>query len=133
MVLQTVLQKVLGKRMHKDSLIVACSKENFNKIYLNEMAWYPIPIAKDKITQIKYVFAYQKSPIAAITHVATVKDISIFEGTKKYIVRFKKAPEEIKHIEMGQDQRNVPQNPRYSTYDIIIKSDNMDSIYGEIV
>jgi hypothetical protein len=113
----------------RNSLIVACSKENFSKLFIGEHAWYPIPISILKIPDIKYIFAYQKSPIAAITHYAEVKEILSTEDKNKYKIVFKSRPIEIDYIEMGKDQRNVPQNPRYGNKDKIIDAKNMDFIY----
>lgn len=112
-----------------NTLVVACSHENFEQIFIGENSWYPISIDKNKISQIKFVVAYRKMPVAAITHLAEIEMIIPYENTKKYKVIFKEKPKEIMHIPMGQDQRNVPQNPRYTTLDNIKNSKNMDSLY----
>lgn len=112
-----------------DSLIVACSKKNFNEQFIGEMAWYPISINSSKIDSIKYVFAYQKSPIAAITHLAEVGRIEKIESLKKYKIIFKAPPTKINPVLMGEDQRNVPQNPRYANHDRVLKAKKMDQIF----
>ena len=112
-----------------DSLIVACGKESFNEIFINEKSWYPVAINIKKIDEIKFVFAYQKSPIAAITYVAEVKEIVNVEGTSKYKLIFKDTPKKIRKVPMGKDQRNVPQNPRYANSEVVVKALNMDCIF----
>ena len=112
-----------------DSLIVACGSENFKEQFFSEKAWYPVSISSEKLCNIKYLFAYQKSPIASITHMAEVESILLIEGTKKYKIIFKNTPIKINNIPMGKDQRNVPQNPRYANSQRVHKAINMDNIF----
>lgn len=115
--------------MHElNSLIVSCGKDNFKIQYIDENAWYPVSINPTKIPQLKYIFAYQKSPVAAITHVAQIKNITPIIGSSKYKITFN-APEQIRTVPMGRDQRNVPQNPRYARYKKVIGALNMDAIF----
>lgn len=115
--------------MELNTLIVACKKENFDSVFISEKSWYPISIGAEKVKDIKYVISYQKSPISALTHIATVKKIERIPNSKKYKIIFKNTPTEITYIEMGENRKNVPQNPRYGNKEKILKAKTMDDIY----
>ena len=116
--------------MKKDTLVVACGGENFDEVFMKECAWYPIPLSQERIPTIKYIAAYRKLPVAGITHVAEVKEIIKLKDVKhRFKVFFKDKPKKISKIPMGKDQRNIPQNPRYSSYIKLLNAKNMDEIY----
>ncbi|MEH0862275.1 hypothetical protein [Halobacteriovorax sp. DPLXC-1] len=115
--------------MKLDTLIVACKKENFESVFINEKSWYPILIKDEKVKIIKYVISYQKAPISSLTHIAEVKKIVKMPDNKKYKIIFKGTPKKIIPIEMGENRKNVPQNPRYGNKEKILKASSMDDIY----
>ena len=92
-------------RDRADMLVVPAQQEGFERVFLGENQWYPIRIKKNRIPQIKWIAAYQVSPVSAITHVAKVKEITPYESTNKYVVTFDGFAKEIKPIPLEKSKK----------------------------
>lgn len=75
-------------KLQKDTIVVPAQQEGFEQVFLGENCWYAIRIAGGKLTQIKYIAAYQTQPISAITHYAPVDRIEPYGEGGKYRVIF---------------------------------------------
>src|SRR5690606_5413126 len=87
-----------------DTIVVSAREEGFNECYLGEKRWYSIRINSSMIPKVKYIAAYQISPISAITHIAEVKSIEQWNDTNKYVVYFTDEPEKIKNVPLGKNK-----------------------------
>ena len=67
------------------------------------------------IPKIKYIAAYQISPISSITYLGEVQSIEQWKDSNKYVVNFKGAPEKIKPVIQSQ-------NPDLKHLDEVLKS-----------
>ncbi|MEN3373601.1 hypothetical protein [Dechloromonas sp. ZS-1] len=76
-------------------------EDGFNEVFLGEDCWYAIRIQAKYIPQIKYIAGYVTAPTSAITHIAEVATITSYEGTGKYIVKFKGPAEKIGPIPLA--------------------------------
>jgi hypothetical protein len=74
-----------------DTIVVPAQDEGFAETFLAENRWYQIRIHSSMIPRIKYIAAYQTSPVSAITHVAPVKDIALWKEGNKYVLNFSEA------------------------------------------
>lgn len=115
-----------NRREQCDTLIVPAQEEGFKEVFLGEDRWYAIRISEKRIPQIKYIAAYQVSPISSITHIAEVKEIIPFEDSGKWQVIFKKPAKEIKHIPLGENTAKSPQGPVYAEYEKLINSKTVE-------
>ena len=55
-----------------DTIVVPAKETGFNRVFLGENSWYAIKMSSSMISKIKYIAAYQTSPISAITYYAEV-------------------------------------------------------------
>ncbi len=124
----------INKNIDVDSLntiIVPAREDGFQTQFINNERWFAIRISAAMIDKIKYIAAYQVSPISAITYVAEVDRIEKYEDTNKYIVYFK--PNTIKRInkiELGNKKGLAPQSPRYCSFEMLLKAKTLDDIWG---
>lgn len=99
-----------------DTLLVPARKEGFERVFLGEKQWYDVRINDARKEKIKYIAAYQTSPISAITHWAEVAEIVHSDnklGYKKIL--FKNEAKALKSpVLLDKDNNSIaPQNNRY--------------------
>ncbi|MBT3234834.1 MAG: hypothetical protein HN353_02680 [Bdellovibrionales bacterium] len=102
-------------------------KEGFNEVFLGENRWFAIRIGAAMKDKIKYIAAYQISPICAITHIAKIKEIRPYQDTGKYEVVFDGAAEEITPVKISNPAQS-PQCPVYVEYQKIDSADSVDDL-----
>jgi hypothetical protein len=114
-----------------DSIIVSSGEQNFNEIFLGQNQWGPIKVSENRLSQIKYLFLYQRKPVSCVTHYAKVKSIIPDEIEKgKFRVLFEGEPVALdKEITLGQNPSKAPQNPRYIKYEIAMEAKNTDELF----
>ena len=113
-----------------DTIVVAAREDGFKEVFLNENRWYAIRVHSSMIPKIKYLAAYQVSPVSAITHVAKVSSIEIWKETNKYTVNFLTPAKKIKSIMLiPKGIIKAPQAPRYTSYKRLIKAKNLDEVF----
>lgn len=97
-----------------DTLIVPAREiDGFQDVFIKQNAWWQVRIAPDKLDKIKYIAAYRKAPIAAITHYAPVADIVTFGNDGKYKLIFSE-PAKLLPQPITYDD-DVPQGTMQST------------------
>jgi predicted DNA binding CopG/RHH family protein len=113
-----------------DTIVVPANEEGFNEVFLGKNQWYAIRVSSSMIDRIKYIAGYQTTPISAITHYAEVSKIEKYKDTGKYIVYFKDSAKDIGPIKLTIGKRGkVPQAPRYTTYEKLIKAKKLEDIF----
>lgn len=113
-----------------DTIVVPANEEGFNEVFLGKNQWYAIRVSSSMIDRIKYIAGYQTTPISAITHYAEVSKIEKYKDTGKYIVYFKEPAKDIGPIKLTTGKRGkVPQAPRYTTYEKLIKAKKLEDIF----
>ena len=114
-----------------DTIIVPAREDGFNEEFLKNDRWYAIRISGAMIDKIKYIAAYQVSPISGITYVAEVDRIEKYKDTNKYMVLFKSGTvKKINKVGLGQKKGLAPQAPRYSSYKTIISAKSIDDLWS---
>jgi len=104
------------EKMMIDTVVVPAQPEGFKTAYMGEHAWWAIRIAQPKLEMIKWVAAYQVSPISQITHIAEVDRIEPFGDSGKYKIFFKGPPTALEvPVPYGSAPSGVMQAPRYTT------------------
>jgi len=112
-----------------DTIVVPAREDGFKDVFLGEDCWFAIRLNSSMIPKIKYIAAYQVSPVSAITHIAEVKSIEQWKDTNKYILHFSEPAEKIKKVPLGKSSGKAPQSPRYSSRDKILKANTLDSVF----
>mgnify|MGYP001062313385 CR=1 FL=1 len=110
-------EKIKAKKARRDqcdTLLVPARKDGFEKVFLGEDRWYAIRIRASRISQLKYIAAYQVAPISSVTHIAEIKEIREYKDTGKYEVIFKEPPKEFGPLPLGDDPSRSPQGPQYA-------------------
>lgn len=114
-----------------DTIIVPAREDGFNEEFLKNDRWYAIRISGAMIDKIKYIAAYQVSPISGITYIAEVDRIEKYKDTNKYMVLFKSGTvKKINKVGLGQKKGLAPQAPRYSSYKTIISAKSLDDLWS---
>ena len=118
------LKPLLGKDLTalavdavKDTVVVPAQKEGFEKAYLGEHAWWAIRIAAKHRDQLKWIAAYQVTPICAVTHVAPIGHIEPYGDDGKFKIVFSGSPTELPSpIPFGNAPPGAMQGARYTTH-----------------
>jgi len=121
------LVKKRARRAKCDTIVVPAREEGFNDVFLGQNKWYAIRIGAAMKDKIKYIAAYQKSPISSITYIAKVKDIRPYQNTNKYEVIFDGAAQKIGPIKL-KDSKMSPQCPVYVEYSKLQSASSIDEL-----
>lgn len=112
-----------------DTIVVPAQEEGFNKVFLSENCWYAIRIGGGKLKDIKYIAAYQTSPISEITHVAEVESIEPYGDGGKYKLNFKSPATPIGPIKFGKAKTGTIQSPRYTSYKKLLEAKTLTDLF----
>lgn len=114
-----------------DTIIVPARREGFDQVFIGENAWYAIRIAGGKLPKIKYIAAYQGSPISAITHYAPVERIEPYGENGKYKLFFAEPAKLLKRpIPFADARAGSMQSPRYTTLTKLMEAEKVADIFG---
>ena len=83
-------------RKSQDMIVVPAQPEGFKQTFLGEHCWYAIRISGGMIDKIKYIAAYQTSPVSAVTHYASVDRIEPYGQSGKYKLIFADKPSQLR-------------------------------------
>jgi len=112
-----------------DTIVVPAREDGFKDVFIGENSWYAIRLNSSMLPIIKYIAAYQVSPVSAITHLAEIKTIEQWQDTNKYILYFHEPAKKIKKVPLGKIKGKAPQSPRYSSKDRIMSSESLDGVF----
>jgi hypothetical protein len=115
-----------------DTIVVPAQEEGFAETFLAEKRWYQIRIHPSMIPRIKYIAAYQTSPVSAITHVAPVKDIALWKEGRKYVLNFSEGAKPVGPLKLVPKPHGIvkaPQAPRYTSYARLMKAMTLDDAF----
>ena len=123
-----------------DTIVVPARKDGFNEVFIGENCWFAIKMSSSMIEKIKYIAAYQISPISAVTHYATVDRIEKYDihnkhsadswdytNQNKYILYFKSKAKKIGPLKLNKF--NPPQSPRYTTSEKLFKAKELKDLF----
>ena len=113
-----------------NTVVVPAREDGFKEEFLKNNCWYAIRISASMIDKIKYVAAYQVSPVSGITHIAEVEHIEKYKDTNKYIVYFKaNSVRKVNVVSLGKYKELAPQSPRYTSYSKITEANSIDDLW----
>ncbi|MEA1890918.1 MAG: GIY-YIG nuclease family protein, partial [Pseudomonadota bacterium] len=114
----------------QDTIVVPAQEEGFNDVFLGENCWYAIRIGGGKLKDIKYIAAYQTSPISEVTHFAEVESIEPYGDGGKYRLNFVAPAKPIGPIKFGKAKKGVMQSPRYTSYEKLISAKELMDLFN---
>lgn len=105
-------QKRRARKAQSDTIVVPAKEDGFKKEFIGNNQWFSIRISAAMKERIRYIAAYQVAPVSAITHIAEIADIRLYQDTGKYIVTFKGPAQSIGPIPT-RESSHAPQGPIY--------------------
>ncbi|WP_157454442.1 hypothetical protein [Carnobacterium maltaromaticum] len=132
---QTIVESI-STDTEKDTILVPASKENFNKLFLNQNKWESISIGYKNIPNIKYIAAYitksDNEEGQYISHYAKVKRIvPSIEIPGKYSVEFEESSRELPNIiKLGNNPNLAIQSMRYTSLDDLKKAKTLQDLFS---
>ncbi len=116
-----------ARRAKCDTIVVPAREEGFNEVFIGQNKWHAIRIGAAMKDKIKYIAAYQRSPISSITYIAKVKDIRPYQNTNKYEVIFDGTAQKIGPIKT-KDSKMAPQCPVYVEHSKLQTATSVDEL-----
>lgn len=111
-------------------VVVPAQEEGFKAVFLGEQRWRAIRISFDKREQIRYIAAYQTTPIAAVTHYAPVATIEPYGEEGKYQLIFSGPPIEIAPIPFADAPSGLMQGSRYTTLGKLLRAKKLTDLFS---
>ena len=114
----------------KNTVVVPARSDGFKRVFLGENCWQAIRISGGMINRIKYIAAYQTSPVSAVTHYAQVARIESYGNEGKYKLIFS-APATIldKQIPLGDSSPQILRAIRYTNFDKLFTSESISDLF----
>lgn len=120
---------VLGDEPVKDTIVVPAQKEGFERVFIGENAWWAIRVAAKHRDHLKWIAAYQVTPICAVTHIAKIDHLEPFGDEGKFKVVFAGQPELLeKPIPFGKARSGAMQGARYTTRDQLLAAQTVKDL-----
>lgn len=114
----------------KDTIVVPAQEEGFKSVFLGENSWYAIRIAGGMLDKIKYIAAYQTTPVSAITHYAKVERIEPYGEEGKYKLIFSEPATTLESpIPFGNAPMGSMQGPRYTSFELLSKAKQVSELF----
>lgn len=99
----------------KDTIVVPAKEEGFREVFIDQDCWYAIRIGGGMVSKIRYIAAYQSSPVSAVTHYAPVKRIEPYGDEGKFKLVFAEAAKALPvPIPLSNAPSGSMQGPRYT-------------------
>ncbi len=113
-----------------DTLVVPAREEGFQQVFLGQHCWYAVRLNARHIPKLKYIAAYQVSPVAAITHIAEIEQVEPFENTGKYLLRFKAPAVPVGPIARREGSTVNMQSTRYALREKLLAAKDLDGVWA---
>jgi hypothetical protein len=107
----------------KDTVVVPAKEDGFNEVFIGENCWYAIRIGGGMLQKIRYIAAYQSSPVSAVTHYAPVERIEPYGDEGKYRLIFAEPAKPMPHpVPLSDALPGAMQGPRYTNLKRLLAS-----------
>jgi len=114
-----------ARRARSDTIVVPAKQDGFQSVFIGENRWYAIRIGAAMKDRINYIAAYQAAPLSAVTHIAEVQDIRLYQDSGKYVVTFRGPALEITPVPI-KHTKNSPQGPVYVQRADLLKAKHLE-------
>lgn len=113
----------------KDTIVVPAQKEGFERVFIGENAWWAIRIAAKHRDHLKWIAAYQVTPICAVTHIAPIDHLEPYGDEGKFKVVFASPAQPLaKPIPFGKAQIGAMQGSRYTTREQLLSAQSVKDL-----
>jgi hypothetical protein len=116
-----------------DTIVVPANKVGFDEVFIGQNVWHAIEIAEERIPHIRYIVAYQTSPVSNITHYAKVDSIVPIGNSGKYKVIFDGAARRIGEVnpnEIVSDRTSgFIRGRRYTSFEKVRKAKRLSEVF----
>lgn len=116
--------------MELDTVIVPARPDGFQKVFIEQHAWWSIALSAEAKSSLKYIAIYQVAPISAITHYAKISRFEKYKNTDRYAIYFDSPPMELRPIKYDSGAK-VPQSSRYSNLNKLLSSKVLSEVTGK--
>lgn len=114
-----------------DTIVVPARDQSFQEQFIEGKCWYPLTIATNRISRIKYIAIYRVLPHSSITNVAEVERIEPYKlRYHSYIIHLK--PDSLQKLTRPvpiKDIKRAIQSPRYTKLEMIYNADTIDDLW----
>lgn len=122
-------QATIRTREVEDTIVVPAQEDGFNEVFIGKNCWYAIRIGGGRLDKIKYIAAYQTTPISAVTYVAEVDSIKLYGDGGKYQLDFKGPARPVGPIPFGDAKQGCMQSHRYTNYQKLLKAKKLTDLF----
>jgi hypothetical protein len=106
------------KKGEKDTIVVPAHEDGFQKVFIEEKAWWAVRISGGMLEKIKYIAAYRTAPISAITHFAEIDRIEPYGEEGKYKLIFSGPAKKLDQpIPLSDSPQGLMQGPKYTNFE----------------
>lgn len=119
----------VGTEPIKDLIVVPAQKEGFERVFIGENAWWAIRIAAKHRDHLKWIAAYQVTPVCAVTHIAPIDHLEPYGDEGKFKVVFSSPAQPLpKPIPFGKAQSGAMQGARYATREQLLSAQSVKDL-----
>jgi len=102
----------------KDTIVVPAHEEGFQKVFIEQNAWWAVRISGGMLEKVKYIAAYRTAPISAITHFAEIDGIEPYGEEGKYKLIFSGQAKELDQpIPFSDSPKGLMQGIKYTNFE----------------
>lgn len=113
----------------KDTIVVPAQKEGFERVFIGESAWWAIRIAAKHRDHLKWIAAYQVTPICAVTHIAQIDHLEPYGDEGKFKVVFAGPAQPLAQpIPFGKARLGAMQGARYTTKEQLLSAQSVKDL-----
>jgi hypothetical protein len=114
----------------KDTIVVPAKGDGFKDVFIGENCWYAVRIGGGMLPKIRYIAAYQSSPVSAVTHYAPVKLIEPYGDEGKYRLVFAEPATSLPTpIPLSEAAPGAMQGPRYTNLERLLAAKQVTDFF----
>lgn len=120
---------LVGAEPLKDTIVVPAQKEGFERVFIGENAWWAIRIAAKHRDHLKWIAAYQVTPICAVTYIAPIDHLEPYGDEGKFKVVFSSPAQALaKPIPFANAPSGAMQGVRYTTKERLLSAQTVKDL-----
>lgn len=114
----------------KDTIVVPAKEDGFKEVFLGENCWHAVRIGGGMLPKIRYIAAYQSSPVSAVTHYAPVDRIEPYGDEGKFRLVFAEPAKPIPNpVPLSAAPPGAMQGPRYTNLKRLLASKQVTDFF----